>query len=171
MAFSEAAMPDARPQPDDFDFDGEMKSLAHQAQAKSSSNGSSRADRSETLLAIGQLIRPIAMELETLKRTNSEQTTMLVALGKIINTQPAASTMETISQQMQRLNSVESANSKLFDAMHAELKSYKDNFLFDTLQKPFIRDLVSLFDDLSSMHEQIAKRLAAVPDGPRPRRG
>ena len=61
---------------------------------------------------------------------------------------------------MQRLNSVESANSKLFDALHAELKGYKDNFLFDALQKPFIRDLVSLFDDLSAMHDQIVKRLA-----------
>ncbi len=63
---------------------------------------------------------------------------------------------------MQRLGSVESANSKLFDALHAELKGYKDNFLFDALQKPFIRDLVSLFDDLSALHEQPRrKRLAA----------
>ncbi len=160
-------MPDARPKPDDFDFDGEMKSLADQAQSRASSNGGSRAERSETLLAIGQLIRPLAAELETLKRTNAEQTTMLAALGKILNSQPAAAgTLETISQQMQRLNSVESANSKLFDALHAELKGYKDNFLFDALQKPFIRDLVSLFDDLSALHDAIAKRLAA-PDGPK----
>ena len=158
-------MPDARPQPNDFDFDGEMQALANQAQSRSASNGMSRAERGETLLALGQLIRPLAAELETLKRTNAEQTTMLVALGKILNAQPAAATLETISQQMQRLNSVESANSKLFDALHAELKGYKDNFLFDALQKPFIRDLVSLFDDLSAMHDQIVKRLAA-DDGP-----
>ncbi len=101
--------------------------------------------------------------MEGLKRTNAEQSAMLAALGKIINHPPAppqSAALETISQQMQRLNSVESANAKLFDALHAELKGYKDNFLFDALQKPFIRDLVSLFDDLSAMHEQIVKRLA-----------
>ena len=161
-------MPDARAQPDDFDFEGEMKSLASQAQAKPSSNGSSRADRHEMLLAVGQLIRPLALELESLKRSNTEQSTMLVALGKIINHPPASpqsAALETISQQMQRLNSVESANSKLFDALHAELKGYKDNFLFDALQKPFIRDLVSLFDDLSAMHDQIVKRLTESGKG------
>lgn len=160
-------MPDARAQPDDFDFEGEMKSLAHQAQAKPSSNGPSRADRHETLLAVGQLIRPLALELEALKRTNAEQSAMLNALGKMLHHPPASphsAALESISQQMQRLNSVESANSKLFDALHAELKGYKDNFLFDALQKPFVRDLVSLFDDLSAMHDQIIKRLAE-PDG------
>lgn len=153
----------AHSQSDNFDFEGEMKSLANQAQAKTSSNGPSRSDRHDMLLAVGQLIRPLALELEALKRTNADQSTMLTALGKIINHPPAnpnSAALETISQQMQRLNSVESANSKLFDALHAELKGYKDNFLFDALQKPFIRDLVSLFDDLSSMHEQITRRLA-----------
>ena len=156
------AMPDARPKPDDFDFEGEMKNLASQAQARTSSSGiPARSERSETLIALGQMIKPLAVELESLKRANSDQTALLNAFGKIINAQPAAATaLETISQQMQRLNSVESANSKLFDALHAELKGYKDNFLFDTLQKPFIRDLVSLFDDLSAMHEQMVRRLA-----------
>ena len=82
---------------------------------------------------------------------------MLNALAKNANTPPAAMApvLEIyFPRRCSGFNSVESANSKLFDALHAELKGYKDNFLFDTLQKPFIRDLVSLFDDLSSMHEQ-----------------
>ena len=154
-------MPDASPKPYDFDFDGEMKNLADQAQAKSP-NGSSRADRNEILLAFGQLIRPLAQEIEAVRRINTDQTALLTALGKLLNAPPITPALETISQQMQRLNSVETANSKLFDALHAELKGYKDNFLFDALQKPFIRDLVSLFDDLTSMHEQTVKRLAAT---------
>src|ERR1700753_788512 len=108
-------MPDARQPSDDFDFEGEMKSLASQAQAKTSPNGGNSArDRNELLLAVGQLIRPLAAELETIKRTNTEQNSMLNALAKIINTQPATtSALENISSQMQRLNSVETANSKL----------------------------------------------------------
>ncbi len=160
-------MSDASPKPYDLDFDGEMRNLADQAQAKPS-GGASRADRSETLLAVGQLIRPLAQEIENVRKINADQTTLLTALGKLLNAPPIAPALENISQQMGRLNSVETANSKLFDALHAELKGYKDNFLFDALQKPFIRDLVSLFDDLTSMHEQTVKRLADTshPDGP-----
>ncbi len=157
-------MPDDSSQPYDVDFDGEMKTLADQAQAKSSPNGPPRSDRSETLLALGQLIRPLAQEIEAVRRINTDQTTLLTALGKLLNAPPIAPALENISQQMGRLNSVETANSKLFDALHAELKGYKDNFLFDALQKPFIRDLVSLFDDLSSLHEQAVKRLAETAD-------
>ena len=136
-------MPDASSQPYDVDFDGEMKNLADQAHSKSSPNGSPRADRNEILLALGQLIRPLAQEIETVRKINTDQTTLLTALGKLLNAPPIAPALENISQQMGRLSSVETANSKLFDALHAELKGYKDNFLFDALQKPFIRDLVS----------------------------
>ena len=150
-------MPDASSKPYDVDFDGEMKNLADQAQAKSSSSG---ANRTDTLQLLGQMIRPLAQEIETVRKINADQTTLLNALGKLLNAPPIAPALENISQQMGRLQSVESANSKLFDALHAELKGYKDNFLFDALQKPFIRDLVSLFDDLTSMHEQTVRRLA-----------
>ena len=62
---------------------------------------------------------------------------------------------------------------------HTELKGYKDNFLFEALQKPFIRELLPLFDDLSSLHGQLEKRLEelrardkqdAAPSPAQPRR-
>ena len=46
-------------------------------------------------------------------------------------------------------------NQKLFDSLHDELLKYRDNFLHESLQKPFIHDLVHLFDDLSSLSEQL----------------
>ncbi len=150
-----------RTQLDDFDFAGEMKNLANQAEAKAS--GGVRLDRNDLLLALGQMLRPLAFELESVKRQNAEMATALTALGKSANAQqsaaPAAQAIDNISQQLQRIGSVESANQKLFDALHAELKGYKDNFLFDALQKPFIRDLVSLFDDFTAVHEQALARL------------
>ena len=157
---------------DDFDFAGEMKNLASQAEAKAS--GAVRMDRNDLLLALGQMLRPLAFELESVKRQNAEMAAALTALGKnVVNPVPAAPTtqaIENISQQLQRIGSVESANQKLFDALHAELKGYKDNFLFDALQKPFIRDLVSLFDDFTSVHETVLARLenlrAAPPEKP-----
>ena len=163
-------MSDDRPSRDNFDFADEMMNLAKEAQARAASSNGTRIDRAELIQIIAPLIRPIAQELENVKKGNAELGMMLTALGKIINAQQSTPTaVEGIAQQIQRLGSVETANSKLFDALHAELKGYKDGFLFDALQKPFIRDLVSLFDDFSAVHEQLETRLrtlrAAQPDG------
>ena len=157
-------MPDDRPDTDALDdFAGAMQLLASQAAKKSSPGHTTRTDRGEIVAAIGQMIRPLAKELEELRLKNAEQSLMLTALGKHINSQhalPAA--MDGIREEMARLGSVESANQKLFDALHAELKGYKDSFLFDALQKPFVRDLVSLFDDLREVHSGMQRRLEAI---------
>jgi molecular chaperone GrpE (heat shock protein) len=39
--------------------------------------------------------------------------------------------------------------------LHDELLKYRDNFVHESLQKPFIHDLVHLFDDLNSLAEQL----------------
>ncbi len=163
-----------------IDFDAEMRLLAGtdmQQLTQQAAGGSAKSkhpvDKSELLLTLGQIVRPLAQEIEYIKKSSSESNQLLVALGKIINSQqataaaastPAAQSaaLETMAQQMQRLGSVESANQKLFDALHTELKGYKDNFLFEALQKPFIRELLPLFDDLSSLHGQLEKRLEAL---------
>ncbi len=65
------------------------------------------------------------------------------------------SRFEKIDEQLALIRSTESVNQKLFDSLHAELRAYRDNFLHDSLQKPFIHDLVLLFDHLTSLHEQL----------------
>ncbi len=50
----------------------------------------------------------------------------------------------------------ERTHEKLFDALHEELRSYKDSFLFDSLQKPFIKDLLSLHDDIAGATHRVA---------------
>jgi molecular chaperone GrpE (heat shock protein) len=72
---------------------------------------------------------------------------------------------EKIDEQLALICSTESVNQKLFDSLHAELRAYRDNFLHDSLQKPFIHDLVLLFDHLNSLHEQL--RSAAQEKGKR----
>jgi molecular chaperone GrpE (heat shock protein) len=59
----------------------------------------------------------------------------------------------------------ESVNQQLFDSLHGELRKYRDNFVHESLQKPFIHDLVMLYDDLSSLCEQL--RAAAEEKGTR----
>jgi molecular chaperone GrpE (heat shock protein) len=60
-----------------------------------------------------------------------------------------------IDDQLAAIRSTESVNQRLFDSLHDELLKYRDNFLHESLQKPFIHDLVMLFDDLSSLSEQL----------------
>lgn len=66
-----------------------------------------------------------------------------------------AEQLERMNEQLAALCNTETVNSRLFNSLHQELKSYRDNFLRDSLQKPFIRDLVILFDDLSALATQM----------------
>ena len=65
------------------------------------------------------------------------------------------SQFERIDEHMSALRTTESVNQRLFISLHQELNSYRDNFLRESLQKPFIRDLVVLFDDLTSLASQL----------------
>jgi molecular chaperone GrpE (heat shock protein) len=87
----------------------------------------------------------VAQRIEQLAKTLSpaEQINIMV------------SRFEKIDEQLASIRSTESVNQKLFDSLHAELRAYRDNFLHDSLQKPFIHDLVLLFDHLTSLNEQL----------------
>ena len=61
---------------------------------------------------------------------------------------------ERIEEQLAVIRESETVNQKLFDSLHEELISYRDNFVRDALQKPVIRDLLVLFDDLSAIASQ-----------------
>src|SRR3954452_25471867 len=80
--------------------------------------------------------------------------------GKVASSLPGDS--KALPDQLQRLDehlvalrNTESVNHRLFNSLHQELKSYRDNFLRESLQKPFIRDLVVLFDDLTALASQM----------------
>ena len=74
-----------------------------------------------------------------------------------------AKSIESLQGQLQRMQAVESANQKLFDSLHAELKDYRDAFLFDVMQKPFVRDLTALADDWDALRRQVHARLDSLP--------
>lgn len=75
----------------------------------------------------------------------------LEALEETVVRKFEATQFQRIEQQLAAIRETESVNQKLFDSLHSELISYRDNFVRDSLQKPFIRDLIALFDDLSKV--------------------
>ena len=60
-----------------------------------------------------------------------------------------------IDEQLTSIRNTESVNQQLFDSLHAELLKYRDNFLHESLQKPFIHDLVYLYDHLNGLFDQL----------------
>jgi molecular chaperone GrpE (heat shock protein) len=64
-----------------------------------------------------------------------------------------------MDEHMVELRNTERVNQRLFDSLHHELIKYRDNFLHESLQKPFIRDLLILFDDLSALSAQLQTAL------------
>jgi molecular chaperone GrpE (heat shock protein) len=74
-----------------------------------------------------------------------------------------AQQFQKLEEQLAAILTSETFNQKLFDSLHQELISYRDNFVRDSLQKPFIRDLLVLYDDLSGVAGQLEK--AAESEG------
>jgi molecular chaperone GrpE (heat shock protein) len=68
---------------------------------------------------------------------------------------------QKVDEQLSAIRSTESVNQRLFDSLHEELLKYRDNFLHESLQKPFIHDLVHLFDDLTSLSSQLQSAAGA----------
>jgi molecular chaperone GrpE (heat shock protein) len=73
--------------------------------------------------------------------------------------------LKRMDEQIGAIRNTESVNQRLFDSLHHELISYRDNFLHESLQKPFIRDLVVLFDDLTALLAQMETAAKGEPDG------
>ena len=72
---------------------------------------------------------------------------------------------QKLEEQLAAIRDNESVNQKLFDSLHEELISYRDNFVRDSLQKPFIRDLLALFDDLSRIVAQLETATTTTDQG------
>ena len=102
-----------------------------------------------------------AQILEEFRRLNGRMTSFeQTVLGRLEKLEKAeqndfAEQFRKMDENMAALRNTETVNQRLFDSLHDEMIKYRDNFLHESLQKPFIRDLVILFDDLSGLLSQL----------------
>ena len=96
-------------------------------------------------------------------RMASFEQTVLGRLEKLEKTEQSdfAEQFRKMDENMAALRNTETVNQRLFDSLHNEMIKYRDNFLHESLQKPFIRDLVILFDDLSGLLSQFQTAIEA----------
>ena len=105
-----------------------------------------------------ELFAQILREFSALNgRLQSLEETVARRLGnvEVAERTELAEQFQKMDEHMVALRNTETVNQKLFDSLHQELIKYRDNFLHESLQKPFIRDLVILFDDLTAISSQL----------------
>jgi molecular chaperone GrpE (heat shock protein) len=117
-------------------------------------------------LSLPQLLRPVVDGLALVKRETSENSQLLRKLDASTTTSIGAqeNLPQLIADLRALLESKNTVSQGMFAALHDELKSYKDGFLLDSVHRPLIRDLISLYDDTSEVHRQVVSALAASAD-------
>ena len=144
------------------DFDLQMRSLAEEAQQFLDVTPTGK--RSETALV--DFLSPFIQRMETLGRAVTENTMAIMRIEETVLAQSNIATLPrlitTLHDDLENRNGV---NQKLFDAMHEELRGYKDGFLLEILHRPIIRDLILLYDDLSTLHRRTSAFLDGVAPG------
>jgi molecular chaperone GrpE (heat shock protein) len=133
--------------PDDFASTmQELSAAATLAQGQKSSND------------VASLLREFRLVSESVQSLESALTRRVENIASIILPAHATETahqFQKIEEGLECIRASESVNHRLFDSLHEELLKYRDNFLYESLQKPFVRDLIGVFDDLTTLATQL----------------
>jgi molecular chaperone GrpE (heat shock protein) len=105
-----------------------------------------------------QSLRPILQGIEAVARAQFEQVDAMDRVEKVMMHQTGVpKVLAEVKAALEQRNVV---NRAMFEALHGELKTYKDAFLLEAVLRPVIRDLISLYDDISEIHRQLALALS-----------
>lgn len=128
--------------------------------ARKSGEGAGRPARGSkgNYPSLPQMLRPLVLGLEAMTRATGENTNLLNKLGKAAeeNAEAQIGLPQLIGELRTLLELKNGVNQRMFDALHEELKCYKDDFLLESVHRPVIRDLITLYDDLAEVHRQIS---------------
>ena len=133
------------------EFASAMQQLSAEAEKTLPGEGSDKGNSGEQFAQILEEFRSLNGRMASFEKT------VLSRLEKLESTEKTDLTEQLgkMDEHMVALRNTETVNQRLFDSLHEELIKYRDNFLHESLQKPFIRDLVILFDDLSGLLSQL----------------
>ena len=116
--------------------------------------------------SLRQMLRPLVLGLEAMTRATGENTSLLTKLDRVADaTAEAQNDLPRLIAELRSLLELKNTvNQRMFDALHEELKDYKDDFLLESVHRPVIRDLISLYDDLAEIHRQISAAITDASD-------
>jgi molecular chaperone GrpE (heat shock protein) len=135
------------------EFASTMQQLVAEAEKKVPARApSEREDSSAASEEMRDELAALAERMTALERTISSGFEKIATHPTPKESDPR---LQRLEDHLVAIRQTETVNQRLFNSLHQELKNYRDNFLRESLQKPFIRDLVMLFDDLSSLRSQL----------------
>ena len=169
----------------DADFDTQLRGLFQEAQERIQCRAAASAalrpepekekprDDEEralrTYASLPQMLRPMVLGLEAVSRATGENQTALSRIEKTAS--ESAEAQRSIPQLIVSLEALleqkNGVSQRMFDALHEELKGYKDGFLMESVLRPIVRDLISLYDDLSTIHRQMQECVRTVVEADR----
>ncbi len=171
----------------DLDFDSQLRGLFQEAEQNLESRTLARradeardkgADRPQdeqarrAYASLPQMLRPLMQGLEAATRAAGENKMLLQKIGekldeKAVALSEAQKSLPELADDLRGLLEQKSGVSqRMFAALHEELKGYKDGFLLESVHKPIIRDLISLYDDLTAIHGQMQATVAEAAKTP-----
>jgi molecular chaperone GrpE (heat shock protein) len=130
----------------------QLSAEAEQAVAPNETEQSSRPSDAGELVREFRALNAHVQRVETALSKQIEQLGAMIPLSEPVD---LAEHFQKIDEQFAAIRTSEGVNQRLYDSLHEELLKYRDNFLHESLQKPFIHDLILLFDDLSGLSEQL----------------
>ena len=151
----------------DVDFDAQMQGLFQQAEraiGERASIPASTSDLPEAAVAGEPAEAPDAPE-GVLQMPGPDGTADLDASIRGLDTvaKTIGETVQALPKMVTDLRALlemkNGVSHSMFSALHEELKSYKDGFLLQSVYRPIIRDLVSVYDDLTEIHRQITEAI------------
>jgi molecular chaperone GrpE (heat shock protein) len=148
-------MSNPTPAPAADEFATAMQQLSAEAKKSAASHSASAADTVVGSQSMEQRLQ--SMEAALTKKIEEMMTTVSNKRSVEVSLQ-----FRKVEEQLEAIRNTETVHHRLFDSLHEELIKYRDNFVHESLQKPFIHDLVHLFDDLSALSSQMN---SAVQDG------
>ena len=176
-AKSPGAMPN-HDQIQDLDFDSQLRGLFQEAEQSIEDRTAAAARRADEVkdtdqvrqneeralrayASLPQMLRPLMQGLEAATRAAGENKVLLQKIGERLDEKAATESeaqksLPDLAEGLRGLlDQKNGVSQRMFAALHEELKGYKDGFLLESVHKPIIRDLISLYDDLTAIHGQM----------------
>jgi molecular chaperone GrpE (heat shock protein) len=141
------------------EFASAMQQLSAEASGSLSPADQEEAENgavSNQLVEVLQEVRALSRRIDSLETTLSKGVAAVTPTAAPAQAYDFAKQFQKLDDQLALIRSSETLNKRLFDSLHDELIGYRDNFLHESLQKPFIKDLIVLFDDLTGVSGQLA---------------
>lgn len=148
----------------DSEFSAQLQALVIEAEQSREAdlNAHVAPPRPTAAPDVQSLVRRVLDSMESLHRSQNEQLATLDRLDRLAAA--SESVPQALAETKQSLESRNTVSKAMFEALHAELKTYKDAFILESVLRPVIRDLISVYDDMADIHRQLTLTISSFDD-------